>query len=53
MQFNVSHRTLGLALCLIDVHSAAASKWALMKFSYSSSPVVHRICFLLLKHIYL
>ena len=33
---NVSHGTLGLALCLVDMHSAAASKWALTKFSYSS-----------------
>ena len=32
----VSHRTLGLALCLVGMHSAAASKWALMEFSYSS-----------------
>ena len=33
---NVSHETLGLALCLVGIHSAATSKWALMKFSYSS-----------------
>ena len=33
---NVSHGALGLALCLIGMHSAAASKWALTKFSYSS-----------------
>ena len=33
---NISHRTLGLALCLICMHSVAASKWALTKFSYSS-----------------
>ena len=33
---NVSHRTLGLALSLLGMHSAAASKWALTKFSYSS-----------------
>ena len=32
---NVSHMTLGLALCLVGMHSAAASKWALTKFSYS------------------
>ena len=32
----VSHGTLSLALCLIGMHSAAASKWALMNFSYSS-----------------
>ena len=30
---NVSHGTLGLALCLVGIHSAAASKLALMKFS--------------------
>ena len=33
---NVSHGTLGLVLCLVGMHSAAASKWALTKFSYSS-----------------
>ena len=33
---NVSYGTLGLALCLVGMHSAAASKWALAKFSYSS-----------------
>ena len=33
---NVSHGTLSLALCLVGMHSAAASKWALTKFSYSS-----------------
>ena len=33
---NVSHGTLGLALCLVSMHSAAASQWALTKFSYSS-----------------
>ena len=32
----VSHGTLGLALSLVGMHSAAASKWALTKFSYSS-----------------
>ena len=32
----VSHVTLGLALCLVGMHSAATSKWALTKFSYSS-----------------
>ena len=32
---NVSHGTIGLALCLVGMHSAAASKWALTKFSYS------------------
>ena len=33
---NVSHGTLGLVLCLVGMHSAATSKWALTKFSYSS-----------------
>ena len=33
---NVSHGTLGLTFCLVGIHSAAASKWALTKFSYSS-----------------
>ena len=33
---NVSHGTLLLALCLVGVHSAASSKWALTKFSYLS-----------------
>ena len=33
---HVSHGTLGLALCLVGMHSAAASKWALTKFSYLS-----------------
>ena len=32
----VSNETLGLALCLVGVHSAATSKWALTEFSYSS-----------------
>ena len=32
----VSYGTLGLALCFVGMHSAAASKWALTKFSYSS-----------------
>ena len=36
---NVSHGTLDLALCLVGMHSAAASKWALTKFSYSSFAV--------------
>ena len=31
---SVSHGTQGLALCLDGMHSAAASMWALMKFSY-------------------
>ena len=33
---NVSHGILGLALCLVDMHSTAASKSLLTKFSYSS-----------------
>ena len=33
---NVSHGTLDLALCLVGMHSAATSKWALTNFSYSS-----------------
>ena len=33
---DVSYWTLGWALCLIGMHSAAASKWALRIFSYSS-----------------
>ena len=33
---NVSYGTLGLAFCLVDMHSAATSKWALTEFSYSS-----------------
>ena len=37
---NVSHETVGLALCLVGMHSAAASKWAFTKFSYSS----FRVC---------
>ena len=37
---NVSHGTLGLAFWLVGMHSAAASRWALMKFSYSS----FRVC---------
>ena len=32
----VSHGTLGLALCLVGMDSAATFKWALIKFSYSS-----------------
>ena len=36
---NVSHGTLGLALYLVGMHSATASKWALTKFSYSSFEV--------------
>ena len=33
---NISQGTLSLALCLYDMHSTAASVWALMKFSYLS-----------------
>ena len=33
---DVSHGTLVLALCLVGMHSAAAYKWAVTKFSYSS-----------------
>ena len=33
---NVSHGTLDLVLCLVGIYFAAASKWALTKFSYSS-----------------
>ena len=33
---NVSYGTLGLILCLVGMPSAAASKWAVTKFSYSS-----------------
>ena len=33
---NVSHGTLDLALCLASMHSTAAFKWALTKFSYLS-----------------
>ena len=33
---NVSYGTQDLGRCLVGMHSAAASKWALMKFSYSS-----------------
>ena len=33
---NVSHGTLGLVLCWVGRHSAAASRWVLTKFSYSS-----------------
>ena len=36
---NISHGTLGLAFCLVGMHSAAAFKWALTKFSYSSFAV--------------
>ena len=33
---NVSHGTLDFILCFIGMYFAAASKWALTKFSYSS-----------------
>ena len=33
---NVSHGSVGLAISLVAMHSAAASVWALMKFLYSS-----------------
>ena len=38
---NVSHGILGLALCLVGIHSAAVYLLALTKFSYSS----FRVCF--------
>ena len=38
---NVSYGTLGLSLCLVGMHSAAASKWTLMKFSF----VIRSMCF--------
>ena len=37
---NVSHRSLDLDLCFVGIYFAAASKWALTKFSYSSFGVV-------------
>ena len=33
---NISHGILDFVLCLVGMNSAAASKWALMKISYSS-----------------
>ena len=33
---NVSHGTLDLVLCFVGMYFAAASRWALTKFSYSS-----------------
>ena len=33
---NVSHETLDLVLCFVGMYFAAASRWALTKFSYSS-----------------
>ena len=57
---NVSHGTLGLALCLIGMCSAAASMWALTKFSSSSFGECVSVfscsasnLFLELRHIYL
>ena len=38
---NVSHGTLGLALCLVGMHFAATSKWELIKFSF----VIRSRCF--------
>ena len=38
--FLTANGTLGLALCLVGMHSAVGSKWALTKFSYSS----FRVC---------
>ena len=35
LTINVSYATLGLALCLVSMHFATASNWALTKFSYS------------------
>ena len=37
---NVCYETLGLALCVVCMHSVAASNWALTKFSYST----FRVC---------
>ena len=37
---NVSHETLDFVFCLVRMNSAAASKWALTKISYSS----FRVC---------
>ena len=50
---NDSHGILGLVLCLVGMHSAAASNWVLTKFLYSSfwlsvfifSCIVYRIRF--------
>ena len=36
---SVSHGTLGLVICFIGIHSVAASKWALTKFSLKSFTV--------------
>ena len=40
----VSHGTLYFLLCLVGMNSAAASKWALTKFSYSSFGVGVSVC---------
>ena len=40
---NVSHGILDLVLCLVGMYSAAASKWALTKLSYSSIGVCFSI----------
>ena len=57
---NVSQGTLDLVLCFVGMYFAAVSRCALTKISYSSFgvsisgfPVVHRICFLMIAHIYL
>ena len=57
---NVSHGSLYLVLFLVGMNSAAASRCALTKFSYSSFWVcvfvcswVHHISFLVLTYIYL
>ena len=58
---NVSHGTLTLVLCLVGMFSAAAFKWALTKFSYSSfgasvsvfSCSASNFFFLVLTYIYL
>ena len=55
----VSHGTLYLVLSFVGMHFAAASRYALTKFSYSRlvyffpSFLVFRICFLILICIYL
>ena len=41
---NVSHGTLYFVLCLIGINSAATSRWALTKFSYSSFGVCVFVC---------
>ena len=54
-----SHRTLNLALGLVGMHSAAASKWAVTNFHihhleyvFQMSPEKYRICFFHLPYIY-